>query len=178
MLFATVLAGVLAVVGFGAWRVLQARRMALGNWVGVVALAAWLVAVGAIQLFEGPQGHSVLVRSMDSLAWPVAAQSPLVRPAGVGTAAPAAAGVEVAPVESLIDGLEARLAATPNDAKGWALLAQSYAYTANEEAGEHALRRAVELGVDEPSLRERVQAAKRSVHAGGLVGQNLPARGP
>jgi hypothetical protein len=165
MIFATVLAGVLAVVGFGAWRVLQARRMALGNWIGLLALAVWLVAVGAMQLTTGPQGHSELVRSMDSLAWPVVAQSPLVRPAAAGAAIPVTPGVQAAPVESLIIGLEARLAAQPDDANGWALLAQSYAYTANNEAGERALRRAVELGVDEQSLRERVQGAKRSVHA-------------
>jgi hypothetical protein len=67
-------------------------------------------------------------------------------------------------VESLVGGLEARLAAQPDDAEGWALLAQSYAYTANEEAVEQALRRAVELGFDEPSLRERVESAKRSAH--------------
>jgi cytochrome c-type biogenesis protein CcmH len=69
--------------------------------------------------------------------------------------------VQAASVESLIGGLEARLAAQPNDAGGWALLAQSYAHIANEEGSEHALRRAVELGSDETALRERVEAAER-----------------
>jgi hypothetical protein len=114
MVFATVLASVLAVLGFGAWRLLQARRMALGNWIGVVALAVWLVVVAAMQFFERPQARSELVQSMDSLAWPVATESPLVRP----TSAATAAGVQAAPVESLITGLEARLAAQPDDANG------------------------------------------------------------
>jgi cytochrome c-type biogenesis protein CcmH len=78
--------------------------------------------------------------------------------------------VQAGSVESLVAGLEARLAAQPNDANGWALLAQSYAYTANEEAGERAIRRAVELGVDEQPLRERVALAKRSAHAGVSLG--------
>jgi hypothetical protein len=55
------------------------------------------------------------------------------------------------------------------------LLAQSYAYTANEEAVERAVGRAVELGVDEASLRERVQGAKRSAHPADWVEQNLRA---
>jgi len=174
MVFATVLAVVLAAIGFAAWRLLQARRMALGNWIGVVALASWLAVVGVIELF-GPSGpRSELVRSMDSLAWPLAAESPLVRP----TAATTSAGVEVAPVESLISGLETRLAAEPDDANGWALLAQSYAYTADEESVERALTRAVALGVDEQSLRERIQGAKRSAHPVDWVEQTLRAGRP
>ena len=66
----------------------------------------------------------------------------------------------------MISGLEARLAAQPNDANGWALLAQSYAYTADEAALERAVKRAVELGVDEQSLRERIAGAKPNAHPG------------
>ena len=160
MAFATILAAALALIGFGAWRLLAQRQMALGNWVGVVALAVWLVVVGAMKLFERPPGRSELVQSLDSLAWPVAEKSP-ARPATVATAA---GETKVPPVESLITGLEARLAAEPNDANGWALLAQSYAYTANEEAVARAVRRAVELGVDERELTERVTQAQKSAH--------------
>ena len=144
--------------------------MAVGNWIGVVALAVGLVVVAGTQVFERPRARSELVQSMDSLAWPVAAESPLLRPA-----AATPPGVQVAPVESLIGGLEARLAAQPDDAKGWALLAQSYAFTANEEAVERAVRRAVELGIDEQSLRERVQGAQRSAQPRDWVEQNLRA---
>ena len=166
--FGTVLAAAVAAVGGFAWWRLQARRMPLGNFVGVVGLAVWLAGVGIVLLVDrAPQGRSELVRSLDSVAWPVATQSPLVAPAATRLA-PAAAGnsVQVASVESLIGRLEARLAAQPNDANGWALLAQSYAYTADDAALERAVKRAVELGVDEQSLRERVAGAKRSVHAG------------
>ena len=110
------------------------------------------------------RGRSELVRSFDSLAWPTAAEAVLAP--SRAPAAASGADVQAGSVESLVGGLESRLAAQPNDANGWALLAQSYAYTANAEAGERAIRRAVELGVDEQLLRERVAIARRSVHAG------------
>jgi cytochrome c-type biogenesis protein CcmH len=78
-------------------------------------------------------------------------------------------------VESLVAGLEARLAAEPDDAEGWTLLAQSYAYTSNEEAVERAVRRAVELGVDETMLRDRVASAKRRAQPVDWVEEALRA---
>jgi hypothetical protein len=164
--FGTVLAVAVAAVCGLAWWLLQARRMPLSNFVGVIGLAVWLAGVGiALLVDRAPQGRSELVRSLDSVAWPVAIQSPLVAPAPTRPA-PAAGDAGVASVESLIGGLEARLAKQPNDANGWALLAQSYAYTADDAARERAVKRAVELGVDEQSLRERIAGARRSVHPG------------
>ncbi len=142
--------------------------MSLGNFVGVIALAVWLLGVGvALLLDRAPEGRSELVRSMGSVAWPVATQSPLVpRPVVRAPATPSADGGRVASVESLIGGLEARLAAQPNDANGWALLAESYAYTADAAAVDRAIARAVALGADEQSLRERVSTAQGSAHPG------------
>jgi len=163
--FGTILAVAVSAVCGLAWWLLRARRMPLGNLVGVIGLVVWIAGVGiALLVDRAPQGRSELVRSLDSVAWPVAVESPLVAPAHT---APTAAGNTTVPsVESLIGGLEARLAAQPNDANGWALLAQSYAYTADDAALERAVKRAVELGVDERSLRERIAGAKRSVHSG------------
>ncbi len=179
MVFATLLAVALAALAVGAWWLLRARRMPIGNWVGVVALATWLVGVAAAQWWPKtvPQGRSELVRSLDSLAWPVAPRSPLVEPTrpGQGAAQPAVSGVKAAPIESLVSGLEARLAAAPNDGNGWALLAQSYAYMADEEAVDNAVKRAVALGVDEQALRERVSRAMQSAHRGDWVEQSLRA---
>jgi cytochrome c-type biogenesis protein CcmH len=76
-----------------------------------------------------------------------------------------------------VSGLEARLAKQPNDAEGWALLAQSYAYTSNEEAVDRAVARAVALGAEESQLRERVANAKRSAHPGDWVEQAIEAGG-
>lgn len=178
LLFGTVLAVAVALVGTFTWWLLRARRMPLGNFIGVIALGVWLVGVVvALVLDRGPAGRSEIVRSMDSLAWPVAPQSPLVqRNVPPAPTASSADGSRVAPVESLIGGLEARLAAKPDDANGWALLAQSYAYAADDAGVERAIARAVALGVDEQSLRERVNDARRSAHPGGFPGQ--AASGP
>jgi cytochrome c-type biogenesis protein CcmH/NrfG len=141
--------------------------MPIGNAVGLIALAAWLAAMAVAWLMHRPAGaHSELVRSMDSVAWPQTATSPLV-PQAPAASQPPSGGVAVASVESMVGGLEARLAVRPNDAGGWVLLAQSYAYTADTEGAERAIQHAVELGVDEQALRERVQNARRSAHPFG-----------
>lgn len=129
------------------------------SWVGVVGLAVWLVGASVVWLMERnePSAETAQAQSTASLAWPGTGPSPLV----AEDPPPGAAGVTAPPVESLVQGLEARLEVEPNDAEGWALLAQSYAFTSNEEAVERAVRRAVELGVDEAMLRERVASAKR-----------------
>lgn len=71
----------------------------------------------------------------------------------------------VASVPSLIDGLRRKLETEPDNASGWALLAQSYAFTGNSELAEEALARAVELGLDEGDLRKRVDGATRGPHS-------------
>ena len=173
--FGTILAVAVAAVCGLAWWLLQARRMPLGNFVGVIGLAVWLAGVGiALLVDRAPQGHAEIVRSLDSIAWPGTTQSPLIALAATQPSPATAGNNGIASVESLVGGLEARLAAQPNDANGWALLAQSYAYTADDAALERAVKRAVELGVDEQSLRERVAGAKR-VHAGVFaVGDTHP----
>jgi cytochrome c-type biogenesis protein CcmH len=84
--------------------------------------------------------------------------------------------VQAGSVESLIGGLEARLAAQPDDANGWALLAQSYAYTSDGEAAEKAVQRAVELGFDERALRDRVASAERRAPVGDWFDHILPPK--
>jgi len=177
LLFGSVLAALYAAVAVASWWWLRTRPVSMGTAVAAIAGTFWVAGMIVAWLVEENEhesrGRSELVRSLDSLAWPTAAES---APAPVRTPG-ASSGVDVqaGSVESLIGRLEARLAAEPNDANGWALLAQSYAYTANEEAGERAIRRAVELGVAEQPLRERVALAKRSAHAGDSVGDSLGA---
>ena len=69
----------------------------------------------------------------------------------------------VAPVGTLLEGLEQRLANEPNDAPGWALLAQSYAFVGRNEDANRAVERAVALGMNEAELTQRVDKA-RSPH--------------
>ncbi len=66
------------------------------------------------------------------------------------------------PVSSLVSGLQARLAENPEDAKGWALLAQSYAFMGDGPRAEEAIANAVKLGVDEADLRIRIGLATQS----------------
>jgi cytochrome c-type biogenesis protein CcmH len=167
--FGVVSALAFALVGGVAWWLLAKRLPGAQLGVGVLVGALWLTSLATTWGFSGRLG-TVEAPSVSgaALAWPVAPSSPLVsarneRPA---TAGATQAAMQASSVESLVGGLETRLAANPNDANGWALLAQSYAYTANQEATERAVRRAVELGVDEATLRERVDNARRSAHAG------------
>lgn len=154
-----ILAVALAVVAYATWWVLRSRSMSGAQSLGIAIVAMWITSMVVVWWrHEEPRGRSELVRSLDSLAWPTTRASPTPQPPPA--AVPPAA--QVASVDSLVGGLEARLAANHDDAEGWALLAQSYAYTANEEAVERAVQRAVALGVDETSLRERVATAKRN----------------
>jgi hypothetical protein len=63
------------------------------------------------------------------------------------------------PIAELVGGLEARLAAAPADASGWALLAQTYAWLGRTDDARKAARRAVELGVDAATLDRKLLAA-------------------
>jgi predicted Zn-dependent protease len=159
LLFGSVAAAVVAAGTFAAWWWLRRRRLTLANSIGLVALGLWAGAV-AIKLYvDHADERARAALTADSIAWPIQEPLPTLSPASTSGAG---AQVRAAPVESLIGGLEARLAAEPDDAAGWTLLAQSYAFVANREGAETAVQRAVALGVDEAALRERVQGAERS----------------
>jgi hypothetical protein len=180
-MFVTVaqLGAALAVVGLVAWWLLRERSMSSARSTAIVGVAMWMTAttVVAWRLHEPrpePRGRSELVRELDSLAWPSANAST----APVASSPSSTAGVQAASVESLVGGLEARLAAQPNDAEGWALLAQSYAFTSDEEAVERAVQRAVALGFNERALRERVASAQRAAPAVDWVDRAIGAWRP
>ncbi|MDH3747741.1 MAG: hypothetical protein OER97_06000 [Gammaproteobacteria bacterium] len=60
------------------------------------------------------------------------------------------------PVADMIAGLEQRLAANPNDLKGWTLLATSYAYVGQMSDARRAKMKAVELGADAEQLERQI----------------------
>lgn len=156
----------MAAVSVAIWRLLKFIGVPPPQSTVICSIALWVTAgaVFALRHEEAPRespARTELVQSLDSLAWPE--RSSAAPPSATATSA--AASVQAASVESLVGGLEARLAAQPNDAEGWALLAQSYAFTSNEEAVERAVKHAVALGFDEGSLRERVAGAQRSAPA-------------
>lgn len=65
---------------------------------------------------------------------------------------------KAASVGTLIDGLEARLAASPEDAKGWLLLARSHDHLGNNEEAWNAYARARDLGMPDQSLEIKLAA--------------------
>jgi len=119
--------------------------------VAVIVPIATAVVAGVVG--DHSTTETAAIAGLDSIAWP--RESTLRSPTPP-------APTSVAPVGDLITGLEQRLANQPDDAKGWALLAQSYAFVANTHGAEVALARAVELGFDESDLRNRIGLASQS----------------
>lgn len=163
-----------------------ADRLGFRNYFGAVLLIAWLAAAGAE--FHGdksrPSGGDeselmAAVRSLGPIDWEATpAQREPAAESGTGdatamTGADGSSTMDVAPVASLIGGLESRLAEQPDDAKGWALLAQSYAFVGRVEDAQSAVAHAVELGFDEASLQSRVQAATRELHGSNWIEQAI-----
>ena len=135
-------------------RFLSQRSLILSTGAIIVLIAAVVIA-GIVDRQTSNDTVSAIA-GLESIAWPREST----------TRAPvAAAPTNVAPVGDLITGLEARLEQNPSDVKGWALLAQSYAFIADADGTEIALEKAVALGFDEADLRQRIELASRSPHA-------------
>jgi hypothetical protein len=162
------------------------RRVGLKNYFGAALLIAWLAGVSA-NIYQNRQemaaaansGLMAAVRELGPIDWE-GTGNPILRTigarSGVGTASDGTSTthrMEVAPVSSLIGGLEARLALEPKDASGWALLAQSYAFVGRTTEADAAMERAVRLGVDEASLRDRVASSAREAQAGNWIEQAI-----
>ena len=144
----------------------RARKLDLKRWLGAAGLVGWVVFV----LIKVHADRSWAAdRAVAAIAWPATAGAalPVTEPT---TAGQPKTGGEIGSVESLLGGLEKRLEHTPDDAEGWALLAQSYAFLGDSDRAEKAVSKAVALGVDESALRARVAQAQRSRSGSGLGG--------
>jgi predicted Zn-dependent protease len=148
------------IVGFAAislW-LWQRRRIGWKSWLASALLVVWVAGVGIKVHFDRAERAQPLgVAALGDIAWPQ--DDPKSDSGAVLAAQPVL--TEVAPVDSLVGGLEQRLAQQPDDAGGWALLAQSYAFMGDVAAADGALKKAIALGIDEASLRERVDGARR-----------------
>lgn len=116
-----------------------------------------LAVLAALRFFHNPTNGAAdePIAGLASIAWPRSSNR-TPQPAQ-----PAAGMTAVASVDSMIVGLEGRLAREPGDTKGWALLAQSYAFLGDIPKAESALSRAVELGFDAADLRRRIDLASK-----------------
>lgn len=77
-------------------------------------------------------------------------------PPAAATSRSASADTSVAPVASLVSGLEDRLRQAPNDGKGWLLLAKSYRHLGRLEDARAAYRKADALGHGDPIVAEQL----------------------
>jgi cytochrome c-type biogenesis protein CcmH/NrfG len=163
---ASLVAVVFVAVSLWFW---QKGRLELKSWLGALVLVAWVVGVGIKVHFDRAADARVVpaVAALPSIAWPSSDRfgaATGARAAEPGSPADGSAPVQVAPVSSLVGGLEQRLAAQPDDVNGWALLAQSYAFMGDATAADGAVKKAVALGMDEQALRARVDSALRGTH--------------
>jgi cytochrome c-type biogenesis protein CcmH/NrfG len=154
---AVLLAAATAFAGTLYWCV---RRFSIRprDWVAASVIFLWCAGVGAkVYLSSATQPQPADPLSAALMLGPIdgkAASNPApVDPIGAQPS-----------VSAMIGGLQARLERDPSDVKGWALLAQSYAFIGDASAAENALARAVELGADEADLRTRVDGARRDSH--------------
>ena len=74
------------------------------------------------------------------------------------TEGPAVVSDKTASVGALVGGLEARLAANPDDPKGWILLARSHDHLGNKEEAWDAYSRARDLGMTDDALELKLAA--------------------
>jgi len=121
-----------------------------------IAVAVPLALAFAVPVFNQQSAALAPAAAVNPIAW--SSQSRTVTRASTQQTR----SVSAASVDQLIGGLEQRLENNPTDSKGWALLAQSYAFLGDAERAESALMRAVELGLDEDELRDRVATAAQA----------------
>ena len=64
-------------------------------------------------------------------------------------------------IRGMVDGLEARLDASPKDAEGWIKLIRSRMVLGEKDKASAALKRVAEIFADAPTDRDRILAAGR-----------------
>jgi hypothetical protein len=142
--------------------------------IAAVVLVAWIAVVGINVYLDRVPAEAQEAGVASTFRIPEWLQETGAAPAPTVPSAAGAGGVvTAAPIVELIGGLETRLASEPDDVKGWALLAQSYAFVGDAADAERALQRAVALGADELDVRARVQAARRGPDTRGWIEQTV-----
>jgi cytochrome c-type biogenesis protein CcmH/NrfG len=177
----TVVGGVLLVTAsaFVAALYWLVRRFAIArrDWIAASVIFVWCAGIG-VKVYLGSAVQTVEADPLAAalMLGPIQGQRASVQ-TSVTPASVAPATREALPsVATMIRRLEERLENEPADQKGWALLAQSYAFVGNSTAAAIAIERAVALGANELDLRARVDGASREAHpnvAGAVVSAGL-----
>ena len=139
-----------------------------------VAIAAPVIAIGIYVAIDSSEPSSSF-----SSAQSAGQQTEPETPTATG---------DLGSVDSLLAGLESRLAADPSDAKGWLLLAKSYAFLGRGDDAAEAYARAKALGqvelefeatlhdsLDAKAAQPAIGARGASGTKGGNDGGNKPA---
>lgn len=113
-----------------------------------------VLALGAVALGVMAAGWFVLRPSAPRV--PAASQAAL--PAAAPASAPHA--MEQGAMRAMVEALERRLAARPDDADGWAMLARSHAVLGDPVRAVAAYRRAIALRPADPVLQADLAAAQ------------------
>ena len=108
----------------------------------LAVLATLLLAIGMYAAIGRPDVAT-------SASVQKAPDTPAQRPVANG-------GKKAASVDELLAGLEQRLQDDPGDAKGWLLIAKSYAHVGRHEDAVAAYDKAVELGLSDIVLEARL----------------------
>lgn len=155
-------AGLVALFAAASLWLARYRKLEWKSWLGAAVLVAWVVGAVVKVHFDR---SSAAAATAAAIAWPATTSAArAAKPAAQAAAAGRQDGSPVGSVESMIGGLEKRLEQQPDDADGWALLAQSYAFIGDAAGVDKALAKAIALGVDEQTLRARIDQAKRGPH--------------
>ncbi len=95
-----------------------------------------------------------------------------------GTDAKSSSGKMQADVDTMIERLATRLAAAPNDAKGWRMLGWSYFHTDRYKEAADAFAKAVALDPGSAELKKMHEEAKRAAEGGAPMQASAPQRLP
>lgn len=101
-----------------------------------------------------------IVAVCGAMYWAVTSSKSETSPAAMTATMPSANASDqerkAGSVNSLIGGLEAKLAENPDDGKGWLLLAKSHEHLGNLPAARDAYRRARDLGMEDLAFEARL----------------------
>jgi hypothetical protein len=142
-------------------------------WIVTVLMAVAALWFILLPMSKGkiPVTKTVLAAAFAAIALAVGLYAALGRPAATGGSLPHSADTErkaggeqpssgnLGSVDSLLAGLEEKLAANPDDAKGWLLLAKSYSHLGRTEDARVAYARATALGLQDADVEASLNGA-------------------
>lgn len=154
-------------------RIAQYIRGSAG--IAMMTCAAFAMVAGIGALAATLKGQSEIATALTPAAGDsesIAHLKDYARSAGVGGPANTASHATSSPgsmqadVDTMIDRLATRLAAAPDDVKGWRLLGWSYFHTDRYKEAANAFARAVALDPASPELKKMHDEAKRAADGG------------